>query len=50
MFNFKLFYFKRLVPILSVLFVTAVILAQSETGSVILEGIQIIVNVQPQGF
>ena len=50
MFNFKSQRLNRLAPVLSVLLVTAVSLAQSETGSTLLAAIQIVVNRQPQGF
>jgi hypothetical protein len=49
MLNFKST-IKKLAPVLSVLFMTAVTLAQSDTGSAVLAGIQIIVSRQPQGF
>ena len=49
MFNFQSFRLK-FTPVLSVLLLTAVALAQSETGSALLAAIQIVVNRQPQGF
>lgn len=50
MLNFKANRRTRLVSVFSVLLITAVTLAQSETGSAVLAGIQIIINRQPQGF
>lgn len=49
MFNFQSFRLK-FTPVLSVMLVTAVFLAQSETGSAILAAMQVVVNAQPQGF
>lgn len=50
MFKFQSLRLQTLVPVLSVLLVTAVSLAQSETGSALLATIQIVINRQPQGF
>ncbi|MFZ0545368.1 MAG: hypothetical protein WAM60_08015 [Candidatus Promineifilaceae bacterium] len=41
---------RRFVPVLSVLFMTAVTLAQSDMGSALLAAIHVVVNAQPQGF
>ena len=50
MFNIKSFRLMKLVPVLSVLLVTAVSLAQTETGSAVLTAIQVVVQAQPHGF
>ena len=50
MFNFKSLHLTRLSPVLSVLLVTVVSLAQSETGNVLLAALQIVVQAQPHGF
>lgn len=50
MFSIQSFRLMKLVPVLSVLLVTAVSLAQSTTGSALLTAIQIILQRQPQGF
>ncbi|MBK8900290.1 MAG: hypothetical protein IPM53_03835 [Anaerolineaceae bacterium] len=50
MFKFQSLRLQTLVPVLSVLLATAVSLAQSETGSILLAAIQVVVNRQPQGF
>ncbi|GJM42046.1 MAG: hypothetical protein DHS20C20_23280 [Ardenticatenaceae bacterium] len=41
---------RKFVPVLTVLVATAVTIAQSEAGSALLTGIQILVLRQPQGF
>lgn len=50
MFSFKSSRLNKLVPVLSILFMTAVILAQSGAGSALLAGIQILTYAQPHGF
>jgi hypothetical protein len=50
MFNKNIARFQRFVPMFAFLFITAVTLAQSEAGSALLSGIQIVINRQPQGF
>jgi hypothetical protein len=50
MFKFQPNRFKQYLPMLSVLFVTAVTLAQSDTVSTLIAVITAAVNRQPQGF